>query len=196
MCPSGSELSHPLNDILKVHLLVCKIHVFDILVDRNLTCLMRGFIQKEIGANAEIHRQILGKAQGVLWKQGWGHLELSKPQGLRTTQKDLQSKFSWAHGCSQRQGHQPGCWTQLPYTFVENVKLCLHMCPLTSGAGGVFISFPCLEFLYPTWSAQLGLSEKRPSPAGTKEPRVGQCPRERGSPFSQGKIRNNVEREL
>jgi len=111
---------------------------------------------------------------------------VSKLEGSKTSQEDLQRQLTWDHGGSQRLGHQPGSTKELdldPYTSVTNMRLGLHVGSLARGVGVVLVSVPChwIFFPLPGLPCWVSVGEVISSSAETKCPRVGGS-QEWGSP--------------
>jgi hypothetical protein len=68
-------------------------------------CLLKGFIHQQTETDAETHSQTSVRAQGShVIELG---IEVSKPEGPRIPQEDLQNQLAWAHGGLQKLNHQP-----------------------------------------------------------------------------------------
>ena len=60
-------------------------------------------IQQQMETDVETHSQTLGRAQEVMWKIDV--IELSRQEGSRIPQEDLQRQLSWTYVGSQRLNH-------------------------------------------------------------------------------------------
>jgi hypothetical protein len=69
-------------------------------------------------------------------------------------------------------------WTQTPYTFVANMQLGLHVCPLRSGTE---VPWPWISFPLPGLPGWASVGEDVPSATRNRCPRVGWYPR--GAPL-------------
>lgn len=91
--------------------------------------------------DAETRSQTLGRVPGVPWKSG----RIERARGVRTAQENLQRQLIRANGGSQRLSRHE---TDLVlYTYVTNMRLGLHVRPLTSGAGADSVA--CLPIPLP-----------------------------------------------